>query len=291
VSAASIDVVFGIGDFAALGRVSVRMLRHYDAIGLLRPARTDPATGYRYYEADQLRRLNRVIAMKDLGLTLGQVAAILDDKVSVEELHGMLRLRRAQLEAQLASDAARLAGVDARLRMIEEEGHMSTEDVVLKQVAPARVAELSARAASYEGEDIGPVIVPLYQEMWRRLGAAGIQPAGAPIAYYEADPGGAADGQAVMVHAAVEVAPDTRAGDTLDVRDLAGIGSAATIVHRGPMDEAFRSMEILARWIDDNGYQPIGYAREVCLHFDADNPANWVHEFQLEVANGKPNGI
>src|SRR5918992_94431 len=135
--------MFGIGDFAALGRVSVRMLRHYDAIGLLRPAR-----------ADQLRRLNRVIALKDLGLTLGQVADILDDKVGVEELHGMLRLRRAQLEEQLASDAARLAGVEARLRMIEEEGHMSTEDVVLKQVAAARVAELSARDASYEGEDI-----------------------------------------------------------------------------------------------------------------------------------------
>lgn len=49
--------MFSIGDFAALGRVSVRMLRHYDAIGLLTPARTDPATGYRYYQADQLRRL------------------------------------------------------------------------------------------------------------------------------------------------------------------------------------------------------------------------------------------
>lgn len=279
-SAGSIDVVFGIGDFAALGRVSVRMLRHYDAIGLLPPARTDPATGYRYYEADQLRRLNRIIAMKDLGLTLGQVADILDDKVSVEELHGMLRLRRAQLEAQLASDAARLAGVEARLRMIEEEGRMSTEDVVLKRVAPARVAELSARAASYEGEDVGPVIVPLYQQLWQRLEAAGIRPAGAPIAYYVAEP----DGQAVTVHAAVEVAPDARADGGVDVLDLPGIGSAATIVHRGPMEEAFRSMEILARWIDDNGYRPIGYAREVCLNFDADNPASWVHEFQLEVA-------
>ena len=49
--------MFSIGEFAALGRVSVRMLRHYDAIGLLTPARTDPATGYRYYVADQLRRL------------------------------------------------------------------------------------------------------------------------------------------------------------------------------------------------------------------------------------------
>ena len=59
--------MFSIGDFAGLGRVSVRMLRHYDAIGLLPPAHVDPHTGYRYYTASQLKVLNRVIALKDLG--------------------------------------------------------------------------------------------------------------------------------------------------------------------------------------------------------------------------------
>jgi len=272
--------VFAIGEFAGLGRVSVRMLRHYDAIGLLTPARTDPDTGYRYYEADQLRRLNRIIALKELGLGLEKVAAILDDKVGVEELHGMLRLRRAQIEAQLAADTARLTNIAARLRMIEEEGYMTTEDVVLKQIPAARVAELSALTASYDGEDIGPVIGPLYDEMFCRLGTAGIQPSGAPIAYYLPESG---DGQ-VWVHAAVEVASGTTAAEGLEVLDLPGIGSAATIVHRGAMDEAFRSMQLLARWIDDNGYRPVGYAREVCLQFDPQNPANWVHEFQLEVS-------
>ncbi|MFC4588810.1 MerR family transcriptional regulator [Sphaerisporangium corydalis] len=275
--------MFSIGEFAALGRVSVRMLRHYDAIGLLRPAEIHPVSGYRYYQADQLRRLNRVIALKDLGLTLEKVADILDDKVGIAELHGMLRLRRAQLEAQLSSDAARLTRVEARLRMIEEEGHMDTEDVVLKGVAPARVAELSARAASYEGEDIGPVIGPLYQEICRRMDVAGVCPSGPSIAYYTAAPGETGDGQAVLVHAAVEVARDTGPGREFDVLDLPGIESAATIVHRGPMDEADRSMQILARWIDDNGYKPLGYAREVCLQMN-ENPANWVHEFQLAVS-------
>src|SRR5690348_9424416 len=130
--------MLSIGDFARLGRVSLRMLRHYDAIGLLPPAQVDPASGYRFYHADQLRRLNRVIALKELGFTLEQVRAIIDDKVDVAELRGMLRLRRAQLEAQLTADARRLTGVEARLRMIEKEGHMTTEDVVLKQVAPVR---------------------------------------------------------------------------------------------------------------------------------------------------------
>lgn len=74
--------MFSIGDFARHGRVSVRMLRHYDTIGLLRPDRVDAATGYRYYEGGQLARLNRIVALKDLGFTLEQVGRILDDKVS-----------------------------------------------------------------------------------------------------------------------------------------------------------------------------------------------------------------
>src|SRR3954452_8113260 len=108
--------MFTIGDFAGHGRVSVRMLRHYDAIGLLRPAHVDPATGYRHYRAEQLMQLNRIVALKDLGFSLHQVRSILHDRVSAEELRGMLRLRRAELETVLAEAAARMARVEARLR-------------------------------------------------------------------------------------------------------------------------------------------------------------------------------
>src|SRR5215471_17890337 len=107
--------MFAIGEFARHGRVSVRMLRHYDAIGLLEPVSVDPASGYRFYEAAQLSTLNRIIALKNLGFTLQQVAQILDEQVSAAELRGMLTLRRAELQAQITDDTARLARVEARL--------------------------------------------------------------------------------------------------------------------------------------------------------------------------------
>ncbi|MEU9499134.1 MerR family transcriptional regulator [Streptomyces sp. NPDC048196] len=178
--------MFSIGDFAQYGRVSARMLRHYDAIGLLCPARTDPVTGYRFYEAAQLARLNRIIALKDLGFSLQQVGAILAEEVSVPELRGMLRLRRAELEATLTAAGERLAQVEARLRSIESEGHMSADDVVVKPTGTVLLAELSGIAASYGPEDIGPVIQPLYAELCARLEAAGVTPAGPGLAYYEA---------------------------------------------------------------------------------------------------------
>ncbi|WP_328391220.1 MerR family transcriptional regulator [Streptomyces sp. NBC_00400] len=180
--------MFSIGDFAQYGRVSARMLRHYDAIGLLRPARTDPVSGYRFYEAAQLARLNRIIALKDLGFSLQQVRAILAEEVSVPELRGMLRLRRAELEASLTAARARLAQVEARLRTIESEGRMSADDVVVKPTDTVLLAELSGIAAGYGPEDIGPVIQPLYGALCRRLEEAGVTPAGPGLAYYEDAP-------------------------------------------------------------------------------------------------------
>ena len=59
--------MFTIGEFARLGQVSPRMLRHYDETGLLRPTRVDPQTGYRLYDVGELGRLHRLLALRDLG--------------------------------------------------------------------------------------------------------------------------------------------------------------------------------------------------------------------------------
>ncbi|SCL41354.1 DNA-binding transcriptional regulator, MerR family [Micromonospora pallida] len=271
--------MFTIGDFARHGRVSVRMLRHYDATGLLLPAHVDPSTGYRYYTAAQLARLNRIIALKDLGFTLQQVREIVDGTVTTEELRGMLRLRRAELESTVVAAAARMVQIEARLRAIESEGQMPTDDIVIKNVPAVRVAELTATAASFDPEDIGPVIGPLYDELFRRLDAAGITPTGPGIAYYQDEP--QATGR-IIVHAAVQVAAPCQDGD-VRVLDLPPIEQAATIVHRGAMDAVVPTVQALARWIDGNGYQSNGYPREVNLECPADRD-DWVTELQAPVS-------
>jgi DNA-binding transcriptional MerR regulator len=270
--------MFAIGDFARHGRVSVRMLRHYDALGLLRPAHVDLATGYRSYEAAQLARLNRIVALKDLGFTLQQVGSILDDKVSVEELRGMLRLRRAELQSQIAADSARLAQVEARLRVIEREGAMPADDVQVKRLPAVRVAALSGLAAGFEPAAIGPVIEPLYDELFVRLGRAGLATTGPAVAWYEDAP----DGEGVLVHAGVPVdAP--AGGPDVPVVDLPEVEQAATIVHRGPMDGVMATIQTLARWIDANGYRSLGYNRELYIDYGQDRDA-WVTELQEPVA-------
>ena len=271
--------MFSIGEFARHGRVSVRMLRHYDAIGLLRPACVDPASGYRFYQAGQLAELNRVIALKDLGFSLQQVQAILAEKVSAAELRGMLKLRRAEIHARIEAETTRLARVEARLLTIEDEARAPADGIVVKRLAPVRVGELTGEAAGWEPEAITPVIQPLYCDLFQRMASAGVTAAGPGVAYYEDAPAG--DG-AVIVHAAVPVAAEAGGGPGVSVVDLAGVETAAAIIHHGSMDDVLSTGQALARWIDANGYRSAGYAREVTLEWSAD-PDQWVTELQQPI--------
>ncbi|TQM25720.1 MerR family transcriptional regulator [Nocardia bhagyanarayanae] len=270
--------MFSIGDFARHGRVSVRMLRHYDSIGLLRPDVVDPATGYRFYAAGQLTRLNRIVALKELGFTLEQVRRILDEEVSGAELRGMLTLRRAELEQRIAADRERLVQVETRLRVIEKEGAMPVHDVVVKSVPAVRVAELTGEAADFEPGSIGPVVGPLFEELCVRLERAGLTPTGPAIAYYDE----LADGS-VLVHAALPVATEPDAGQDFSIVDLPAVEQAATVVHRGSMNEVLEPWQALGRWIDANGYRSQGLAREVTLEYTED-PTGWVTELQEPIS-------
>jgi DNA-binding transcriptional MerR regulator len=271
--------MFSIGEFAQHGRVSVRMLRHYDAIGLLRPACVDPVTGYRSYQASQLAQLNRVIALKDLGFTLQQVQEIMAEQVSAAELRGMLRLRRAEIQSRIDAETSRLARVEARLATIEDEARVPVDGVVIKGLAPVRVAELAGVAGSYEPEAITPVIQPLYCDLWQRMASAPVTAAGPAMAYYEDAP--ASDG-AIVVHAAVPVADGTDGDHGFAVVDLAEVDRAAVIIHHGSMDNVLPAVQALARWIDASGHRAAGYAREVTLEWSPD-PDRWVTELQQPI--------
>jgi DNA-binding transcriptional MerR regulator len=285
--------MLSIGDFAGLGRVSVRMLRHYDTIGLLRPAHVDPHSGYRWYTADQLSVLNRILALKDLGFTLHQVQAMIEEKLELGELRGMLRLRRAELAAQVDRDTARLALVDARLRLIETEGHMDTGDVILKKIPAIRVAELSATAAGYDHPtSITENLSPLYPRLMELMEQAGVSMTGSPIAYYRPAPTGPGD-ETITVHAAFPIGAAEVSGAGFDVVELPPI-EAATALHQGSMSEAFRTGQKIATWIEENGHRPSGpgFAREVYLDCPPGEFDKWVTEMQVPldgtgIATGK----
>jgi DNA-binding transcriptional MerR regulator len=192
--------MFSIGEFARLGGVSVRTLRHYDEVGLLRPVTVDPDTGYRGYSARQLEQLNRILALKELGLSLTQARRLLDG-ITVEELHGMLILRRAQLEHELDQHKNWLLGVEARLRSIAREGAMTADDIVTKTIPAMGVVVIAGQAPGWGSQNIVPVVNRLVGQ-FDQLGIHDrVKEAGLRLVFYDYG-----DGENVTVHLALPVA-------------------------------------------------------------------------------------
>lgn len=265
-----------IGEFARLGQVSARMLRHYDEIGLLPPAHVDPVTGYRSYAVGQLARLHRLLALRDLGFTLEQVRELLDDDLPTQQLRGMLRIRQAQIEQSVAAEQDRLRRVEAHLRALEGSPAMS-QDIVIKTTEPLRIAQSTATAPGF-GDQLPPVLGPLYHRVLDHLGRAGATP-GLCVAHYDAP---AEDGS-VVVHAGFaldgqEVGP----GDGVEIVDLPTV-EVASLVHRGPLPDAVPVYEALLRWIDDSGYHLAGPSRELYLEIHEDDPAATITEIQMAI--------
>jgi DNA-binding transcriptional MerR regulator len=269
--------VFGIGAFARVAQVSVRTLHHYDDIGLLPPAQVDPQTGYRWYRADQLPRLNRILALRDLGLPLTEVRRVVDDEVSLGEMRGMLRLRQAEARDRMAAEGERLARVEARLHQMEIEGHIGAYDVVVKPLEPLRVALVETTAPSFGNVTLGPIFDRLFGELFRELDRAGVALTGPHIALYEPSDDPAAP---ITVMAAVPIDEgDVRAG-RVRVLDLPPVPRAAVTVHRGSMASVEEGYRALLRWADETGEQIDGFSREIYLDMTGD-PETWVTELQF----------
>ena len=272
--------MLNIGEFARLAQVSPRMLRHYDELGLLTPERVDPDSGYRSYGVHQLGRLHRIVALRDIGFGLEQIGQILTQDISVEELRGMLRLRRAQIEQAVGEEQDRLRRVEAHLRALEWSDIMELQDIVIKKTEPIRVAQASAEGLTHD--DIGAAFGRLLPQVIAHLEAAHVSP-GISIAVYEDDGGAAPEGE-IVLHAGFAIGDqDVPGGQTVRVVNLPSTEVAAA-VYRGDDDGIMAAWEALVRWIDDSGYRLVGDCRELYHEWHDDDPSSNVMELQQPIA-------
>lgn len=274
--------MYSIGRFASIGRVRVRMLRHYDEIGLLIPAHVDPATGYRSYAPEQLNRLADVMRLRGLGLGLAEITAVLRAGDGDPVARALLVSVRDELRRTIAADTDRLARFDAYLR--RTEGAAMSEDAITvnyESVPAVRVATLTRRAPGFGNQAIGPVVGPMFPEAQRILDSAGVA-IRAAIALYTSDDSG--DGSGAIVTAGFVIEDDVADVPGLDVHVLPAVPEAAITTHRGPMDGIDRSWMALMDAVRARGEVPSDAAREVYLT-PGDRPqSEWVTELVQPIA-------
>jgi len=245
-----------IGDFSKLSRVSVKTLRFYDEEGLLKPIEVDRFTGYRYYEFDQLPRLYRILALKDLGFSLEEIGRLLEGELSAEQMRGMLKLRRAEIRQRVEAEAERLERVDIWLRQIEQEECMSRYDVVIKKVEPIKVA--SVRGVVPTPPEQGP----LWQELGSYMARQHVQPVGPCFTLYHDEDHKDRDWD---VEVCEQISAELAATKRVNVYSLPGFDTMACVVHAGSFATIGEAYDAILKWVDENKYQVVGPAREIVL--------------------------
>jgi len=268
--------MFRIGDFSRIARVSARLLRFYDEIGLLPPAHADPQTGYRHYSVEQLAQLNRITVLKDLGFSLDQVGEILKSPIDADQLRRLLLLRRNDVEHTLALESQRLRHIETRIAQIESEGAWSSDDVIERAEPAHRLLSVRRQVASFAE---ARALIPVLREQSRALlpRAHGCQLiVVAHSLQFEADALDVEFGFAVE-HLDLAAPPK---GSLLQLRELPAVARMAVCVRVGLPEDAHLVTAKIGRFAAANGDRLDGPSREVFLR--PPDPAR-MHESVVEM--------
>ncbi|MGG4495704.1 MerR family transcriptional regulator [Brevibacillus reuszeri] len=268
--------MFKIGEFSKISQVSVKTLRYYDQLNLLKPDHIDQFTGYRYYSADQMFQLHRIFAFKELGFSLDQIRQMLGEQIPLEQIRGMFRIKKNEIQTNLDREAAKLARITERLCFIEKEGKdLTSQDVILKEVESQLIVSCRQRMPFTQ-------IPSLFKQLDHFIGSAG----------------GASQTQMVIWHGCEECEEDMdievarllthpiQAQPPYTVQRLPEAPMMATLIHHCSTISRCTASTELAMWIEKNGYrmkedEP---RREVCLpHKKFADPNSYVAELQIAV--------
>lgn len=282
-----------IGEFSRLSQVTIDSLHHYDEIGLFQPAYIDPASKYRYYTLEQLPHIHRIMALKELGLSLEQIGSMVNEELDAEEIRGMLHLKQAELQQQVRDAQRRLGMVEFRLRMLVAEKTMPDLDVVVKRLPSLRVLVMTPQYFQNH-EDVAMAdraMAAALGSIQRAVASGDIKFNGTSLSIYRGDqvPHFPIPDEGWLIvddDQTQDVTLDD--GSKLTLREEPVIEEAATLmlpVGDGPVVEWHTRTALVLRWAVVQRYQPTGPIR--MYHYRGPlqslDPAEWVTELQIPI--------
>jgi DNA-binding transcriptional MerR regulator len=240
-----------IGDFSRLGQVTIKALRHWDDEGLLQPARVNQWTGYRFYSAAQLRDVQRILALKALGLTLPQIKGVLREELSADGLRRLLEASEEQLRARMVADAAQLAAIGRWKKALEGQLNMTPYDIVKKTLPRQTLASIRVTVQDMEA------LAPLFPETEAYVREHGGGISGPGIILWHA---GDCWGGEIEAEAAFPVAGTLEGNDRITIREDLPV-EVASLIFKGTFEEVRPAHTAIADWIEANDYELAGPQR------------------------------
>ena len=255
--------MFKISEFSKIARIPSTQLRYYDNVGVFQPTHIDPDTGYRYYSASQLPQLNRILVLKDLGLSIEQIKQMIDENITAEEIYGMLLLKRAQIEQTLREEINRFRSIEERIYQIETEGVLSDNNVVIKS-APQRHF-LSIRQVTPTVLDGFSLIDKIHHQLPQQAGTSAFGQFG--VLFHSQDYT-MRDIDVEMGFLQAQTFPKRLPlsdGRELTLRTLPPVDTMATLARIGIFNDTVGHYAAIGTWVEKHNYEIISSCWEVFI--------------------------
>lgn len=267
---------FKIGEFSRLCQVTVKTLRHYEEIGLLIPMEVDEWTGYRYYDLNQLRQMNRIIYLKKLGLSLEEIAELLEDGKEYPDAEVL----RAKIE-RCKDDIAHLVWRQAELEKLENrlQKQENRMEKVIEKSLPARIFATHRRKITSYQELFGLCPNVIGPEMVR-LGCQCPEPGYCFTVEYNEEYG--VDIDIEYFEAVTERKEDS---DLVQFKELPEVLAALCINHYGAYERMPETFAELYAYAEANGYKVNDHPRFCYIDgiWNKENVDEWLTEIQLPI--------
>lgn len=270
--------MFKIGDFSKLNKITVRALRHYDEIGLLKPFYIDKFTGYRYYSSEQLPKLNRIIFLKNIGFSLNEIMMVLEKDLTSEQMAEYLEDKKNDIQKSIEAEQSKILEIELYLKIIKQEAETMKYNIVLKELPEVIVASIRRTIKNYEEFN------SLYPEMGRYMEEQKLQctEPGYCFSLYHDGEYKDSDIDVEICESVTSFGKDT---DKMKFKKIAAVPTSACVMHKGPYNTIGMAYGEIMKWIEENGYEIIGLPRESYIDgiWNKPDPNEWLTELQVPI--------
>lgn len=265
--------MFKIGEFSKLTQVSIRMLRHYDEIGLLKPAEINDWTGYRMYSSEQIPLLNKIRYLRSSGFQLGEIAEIL--KYGDDFLIQRLNEKYEQIEDEIREEQKKLDRITLAKEQLQNQPNDLHYNISVKSVPACPVVSLRKIIHDYYDEAV------LWEELDRYVRQNNLPVSNESFAIYH-DPEYKENNVDVEVcmPCQTSISPD----NPFTLRTTETVPYMAYTMVYGDFSNITGAYLSFAGWLQRNSlYQMTGTSRQIVHRgpWNEPNPDNYLTELQI----------
>lgn len=265
--------MFSIGLFSKMNRITTKTLRHYDKIGLLKPAYTDESNGYRYYTSEQLPRLHKIITLKQMGLNLVDIIELVERNAEIETY---LKLKENEVKQNILNEEAKLRQIKSYLLKLKGENTMYNP--ILKTLPEVIVASMRMIAPNYNSYF---ELIPRMGDEMRRVGAICAEPAYCFNIYHD----GEYKEKDIDVEVCEAVIDFCENSEMVTYKKIPEIPKAVCILHKGPYETLGEAYAYILKWIEENNFVITDPIRESYIDgiWNKENKEDWLTEIQVPI--------